>query len=138
MVSNWVSGIKRRHNNRDVLLRTITWLLSDDKGLSSEFIVMHMIGKSRDMFPHHPRDAGDLGRCLRLLDEFPEWQARLGELAAHGAVWGALVANWGLLRASLKGEGGWDSPSVAESINTNRLMNQIIRTALSTEDLNHE
>lgn len=43
-----------------------------------------------------PRDSADFGRCRRLLDRFPEWRSRLGEVAAAypETKWPALVARW--------------------------------------------
>ena len=43
-----------------------------------------------------PRDADDFGRCKRLLDKFPEWKARLGEVAVAypDTKWPAIVSRW--------------------------------------------
>ena len=48
-----------------------------------------------------PHDPADFGRCRRLLALFPEWRARLGEVAtAHpDTKWPALVARWTELEA---------------------------------------
>lgn len=48
---------------------------------------------------HHgetPRDAGDFGRCRRLLELLPEWRGRLSEVAAAypATKWPALVERW--------------------------------------------
>ncbi len=44
--------------------------------------------------PSLPCDAGDFGRCHRLLLKFPEWRARLTEVAAAHSAWAPLVAVW--------------------------------------------
>lgn len=42
-----------------------------------------------------PRDSADFGRCLRLLNLFPEWRDRLGEVAAkYPGQWQAVIARW--------------------------------------------
>lgn len=49
-----------------------------------------------------PRDAGDFGRCKRLLDLFPAWRPRLAEVAAAypDTKWPELVGKWDLLEAA--------------------------------------
>jgi hypothetical protein len=51
------------------------------------------IDYARDSIPH---DAADLGRCLRLLEKFPEWNARLQEVAQAypKTTWPAIIAHW--------------------------------------------
>jgi len=48
-----------------------------------------------------PLDADDFGRCKRLIDRFPEWRARLAEVAAKypESKWGDIVAHWEELSA---------------------------------------
>ena len=41
-----------------------------------------------------PLDPGDFGRCHRLLKDFPEWRARLQEVADRFPSWQPLVDNW--------------------------------------------
>ena len=42
-----------------------------------------------------PRDAVDFGRCKRLIDLFPAWRDRLGEVAAkYPGQWQAVIARW--------------------------------------------
>ena len=89
-------------------LRRLAWLVGGDTGGSSMAIFDHMTGaESRCSWGYEPLDGGDLGRCIRLLEAFPEWRGRIGEMAAHGPYWTALAAAWdGLERLSA---GGWDS-----------------------------
>lgn len=58
------------------------WAVSGDTGLSSESILAFMMG----IKPAHgfdaPLDADDRGRCIRLLNRFPEWWERLDEMAS--------------------------------------------------------
>lgn len=58
--------------------RAIEWLLSDDTGSSSEYLCAFLLGIKRRQSV--PSDAGDRGRCVRLLKLIPEWQSRLDEM----------------------------------------------------------
>jgi hypothetical protein len=54
----------------------------------------------------HPSDPSDLGRCLRLLELFPEWKPRVSEMAAYGAGWAGLTARWDEIANSMADEVG--------------------------------
>lgn len=71
------------------------WLLSGDTGLSSEAIWRHMMGMAPDVEwgPRSPLDPSDFGRCHRLLQKFPEWRTRIGEMVKYPA-WNPLAAHW--------------------------------------------
>jgi hypothetical protein len=72
--------------------RLMQWLLSDDTGLSSMAIVARMEGVlGRSDFP---RDASDLGRCIRLLALMPEWKPRIHEMRDVHPVWAKIVERW--------------------------------------------
>jgi hypothetical protein len=84
------------------------WLLSDDTCMSSKTICAVMTG-TKYADPDVPYDAGDFGRCYRLLELFPEWRARLPEVAAKHPKWGPLVSAWDELTAlyrRTRGQGG--------------------------------
>ena len=69
------------------------WMLSGDTGTSSKCICAVMTGsKCQDGRP--PSDPSDFGRCFRLLQHFPEWRPRMGEVAAKFPEWIALVRQW--------------------------------------------
>jgi len=74
----------------------IEWLLSGDTGVSSKTICAVMTGSAKaDSFgPDVPHDPSDFGRCYRLLQHFPEWRARLPEVAAAYPIWGPMVDAW--------------------------------------------
>lgn len=78
------------------LERQIEWLTSGDTGVSSETIFRVMTG--RKPRPGHwdgtPLDSDDFGRCFRLLERFPEWRARMGEVATRFPNWSGLVSEW--------------------------------------------
>lgn len=76
------------------------WLNGDDTGVSSKTIYsvmmgIHVRGRDADV----PHDPADFGRCHRLLKLFPEWRARLGEVAAWHPRWRGLVDAWAELEA---------------------------------------
>lgn len=72
------------------------WLASDDTGMSSMFMAMALTGGH---LPdnRHPYDAGDFGRCVRMLEAIPEIKPSMDQMANHGPIWAALVSVWGEL-----------------------------------------
>lgn len=74
----------------------IEWLLSGDTGVSSKTICAVMTGsKMTNCFgPDVPYDSSDFGRCYRLLQHFPEWRARMPEVATAYPMWGPMVEAW--------------------------------------------
>ena len=87
--------------------RALLWLAGGDSGMSSKAICYHMLGiKSDGSFL--PLDPSDLGRCLRLLELFPEWKPRMGEMARYSAQWAALVERWDELAEMMADEVGID------------------------------
>lgn len=81
-------------------LQIIAWFLSGDVGTSSETIVAAYFDFPREGGISYPHDAGDLGRCIKLLNEVPILNnalQRLGELDPH---WKALFVNWAALKAA--------------------------------------
>jgi hypothetical protein len=90
------------------------WIDSDETGLSSRYLACVL---TRDTawdrtagYPraelHHPHDAGDFGRCAKMIDAQPELRANLARLAepAHGPVWNAIGARWADLEALYRAE----------------------------------
>ena len=87
----------------------VRWLWGTDVGMSSAAIFGVLAGpeelrkSARDYGKAAaPRDPADLGRCLRLLAIFPEWRARLPEVAAAypDTTWSKIVARWGELETA--------------------------------------
>lgn len=76
------------------------WYRSTDTGTSSETIWSVMTGfpVQRDGYPLDP---SDFGRCHRLLEKFPEWRARLPEVAERfpDTPWPVLIREWDALTA---------------------------------------
>lgn len=72
--------------------RRSAWVSLHDSGASSKCIADVMCGASPG--GSYPLDGADFGRCERLLMLYPEWRARLPEMAAVNREWAALVARW--------------------------------------------
>jgi len=82
------------------------WMAGGDVGLSSKAIAMHMsAGWCDGSYPHDP---ADLGRCLRLLNLFPEWKPRIKEMARYGDVWERYVTHWDEMEEQMSNEVGID------------------------------
>ena len=100
----------------------VRWFLSGDNGASSEAIVAHMTGcadillvedeEGADRAPVFccmaPSDPSDLGRCLRLLERYPEWKPRIQQMTVYGPAWAGICAQWDALVASMEAEVGID------------------------------
>jgi hypothetical protein len=97
--------------------RALKWALGDDTGISSNTICAHMTGTKVDTKwgGGYPNDPSDLGRCLRLLMQFPSWQPRMIEMAKYGPGWSGLVKQWDALATSMEEEVGicWEKGTAA-------------------------
>ena len=86
------------------------WSECDDTGASSKYLAavlmfgtkwwLRAVGQPDPGRPH-PHDAGDFGRCVKMIDAQPELRDNLARLAqpAHGPVWNAIGARWAELEA---------------------------------------
>ena len=92
----------------DRLRQLVAWFASDDTGMSSEAIARHMTGMPLRYEWCAPSDPADLGRCLRLLELFPEWKPRITQMAQHGGEWASLVPHWDELAQMMADEVGID------------------------------
>src|SRR5262245_29659528 len=79
--------------------RELAWVTGTDTGLSSCCILARLgdsamaVAKALQRvhgatWPH-PEDPDDLGRCVRLLDRFPDWRKKLPMMNECGAKWAA-------------------------------------------------
>jgi hypothetical protein len=73
---------RSRREGEEKLIKLIDWATSDDTGTSSEFLCRYMLGlkPGNTWGISAPADRSDRGRCIRLLNKFPEWWERLEEL----------------------------------------------------------
>lgn len=76
------------------------WFESDETGLSSKYLANALSGYAAPDRPF-PHDAGDFGRCVKLVDAVPEFRHLLHLLheAKHGPVWNAIGARWAELES---------------------------------------
>ena len=75
----------------------LEWMMSGDTGVSSKTIMHVMEGTAAPSDVDVPHDPSDFGRCHRLLEAFPAYAARLGEVAAMYPAWVGLVREWDAL-----------------------------------------
>lgn len=77
------------------------WLLGNDTGTSSKAICAVLTGSTTPNGYDNdvPNDPDDFGRCYRLLGLFPEWLARLDEVATALPNWTPIIENWASLSA---------------------------------------
>jgi UTP:GlnB (protein PII) uridylyltransferase len=103
------------------------WMAGYDTGMSSKAIAMHMsAGWCNGNYPYDP---ADLGRCLRLLELFPEWKPRIAEMAQYGKVWAAYISRWDEIVQSMVDEVGIDWSKGQRAEKTYGLMHDIARSA---------
>lgn len=79
------------------------WISGTDRGLSSMTIWYAIMNGLPYVEASLPRDPGDFGRCLRLVDAFA-WTARLGEVVALHPDWKVLVDRWDEVAALFREE----------------------------------
>lgn len=97
----------------DILRRYADWASGHDTGSSSKAIALHMVGGTCN--GAYPLDPSDLGRCLRLLDKFPEWRSRLTEMARYDKIWAAYSERWDDLQKLFIQEVGSLTPAYGSS-----------------------
>jgi hypothetical protein len=82
------------------LLAVAAWIVGDDTGSSSKYMLataLAGIAPPAKFGPSWPRDAADLGRCLRLIERAPSVASALPVLAECSPKWKALAEGWGEL-----------------------------------------
>lgn len=83
----------------ELVERADTWLKSGETGVSSKTILSILLPRpmaSMTSFDwSSPLDSEDFDRCIKLLDIFPGWEARLQEVAdACPQKWKSIVQEW--------------------------------------------
>lgn len=93
-------------SDEDELRRAMKWFAGRDTGMSSKAIAAAMCGVPSDgSIPHDP---ADLGRCLRLLELFPEWKGERFKRTMSGVShqWSVFVESWDKMAESMADEVG--------------------------------
>lgn len=112
---------------RDALARLGAWMLNGRTGASSECIAAVWLGGTSHN-AYHPRDTGDLRRCVTLMEAVPEIRDGFVErMTPLSAEWAALAARWDDLAASLEHETGLRE--FAQAPRTSALMHTILNRA---------
>jgi hypothetical protein len=103
----------RTGDTQNLEVRARLWLTGGDTGISSQAMFGVLMGppvpKWNDSY-NWPRDPSDFGRCFRLLEKFPEFRPRLGEVCAAMPSWEPMITAWpemeSLYREELKNKDG--------------------------------
>ena len=110
--------------------RIVDWLINGAVGLSSQQIVEAMIDMPlTDPHGCHPHDPDDFNRCLLLLENFPEWRPRLGEMKVVSPEWAILADHWDELEAMFLDEDGRERCKADNAPRTYDRMEELIRQA---------
>lgn len=78
----------------------VNWLANGERGLSSNTIATKLSGIDcrwdgyGKTFYSHPSDPADFKRCMKLLNQVPEFRTKLHEMKEVSDVWSKLVDNW--------------------------------------------
>lgn len=90
----------------------LNWIMGRDTGTSSKTIFAVMMGELTERETQCggtygvPHDQDDFGRCYRLLELFPDWKKRIGEMAHFLPAWVPYVREWDRLTALHKASHG--------------------------------
>jgi hypothetical protein len=78
------------------------WLSSDDVGLSSEYMIT-VLAELGSPAPdgYSPRDADDLGRCIRMVESC-NLESEIPRLFDMGKQWKRIAENWQYLKSLYK------------------------------------
>lgn len=82
------------------LLAVAGWIVGNDTGSSSQWLAATAIAGAipeSKYAPSYPRDAADLGRCIRLIAAAPSVRNAFPLLAAACEKWAALIGKWDAL-----------------------------------------
>lgn len=108
--------------------RLVEWFCGGDTGMSSMAIAAVMsgadLGKIQRLSP--PSDPADLGRCLRLLEIFPEWKSKIHLMAGVSNHWGNASTHWDELEKTMIDEVGIDWSKGQRAPKTYKVMKQKI------------
>jgi hypothetical protein len=69
------------------------WLLTGERGLSSEAMVRHLTGSGSGR-PDHPYDPADLRRCRLLVERVPAIARDLANMRTASPTWARIIDHW--------------------------------------------
>lgn len=101
VVQSVLMGMRNLLSSRPMQLvpkELLEWMTGDYTGASSKTIahVLSDVPQATVCRGYTPSDSADFGRCVKLLEIFPEWHDRLPEVAAAypNSCWEPVVARW--------------------------------------------
>lgn len=103
-VKKWQDSINKNAQAEFPSDAEVQWLRSADVGISSKTLFSVLCRETLQVAakpsrPDVPQDLDDFGRCYRLLQKFPEWKARLPEVAVAHPRWQPFVDQWAIMEA---------------------------------------
>jgi hypothetical protein len=133
------AGCRYRKESMNMDPRIAEWLASGDTGSSSKAIMLWLSARQTEKTfgPSVPSDAGDLGRCLRLLGRIPEWKSRMPEMTGAGGYWPTFARRWDEIVAQFMEDCGGNVPAKwgewPDTSKTYALMRQVMDEARETD-----
>ena len=99
-----VAAERARH--RGISEAAIRWLAAGERGLSSDAVFSRLSGVETGCgeMAGHPHDPDDLRRCRLLLEQVPEFEGRIGEMAEVSPQWARLAEAWDGICATMDAE----------------------------------
>jgi hypothetical protein len=125
-----IAESEARANHPNLSPDSAAWLASGERGISSDTMFQHLTGVRalRDGWhASHPHDPDDLGRCRKLLEQVPDLQPRLADMASCSPEWARLVARWTELCTLMDEEAPRWREGVGDAPKTYALMQQLIK-----------
>jgi len=101
--------------------KIIEWLANGHTGISSKSLAFEFLGVTYE-YCHPPRDPSDLGRCLLLIESFPEIRNCVDTLATKNEHWAKAAKIWDAAARSMDQEVGIDWSKGREAKRTYYLM----------------
>jgi hypothetical protein len=117
---------ERESGNSGISEAAKLWLENGERGLSSETMFTRFTGIELDGNRDAPMDGDDFRRCRLLLDQVPEFQAKLHLMKDVSKEWHGLVDCWQELCAVMDDE----APSWRQREGTSRRLNEKMREFL--------
>ena len=101
------------------------WLLTGDRGISSETIFGAITGLVINRRKYPPADPADFYRCYKLIKAVPEWKSELHKVAELSKTWKNVIDNWDKLSELLEEQIEWRDKGIAASNGMYAFMKQL-------------
>lgn len=101
------------------------WLLTGDRGISSETIFGAITGLVINRRKYPPADPADFYRCYKLIKAVPEWKSELHKVAELSKPWKNVIDNWDKLSELLEEQIEWRDKGISASNGMYEFMKQL-------------